>query len=156
MSSRLVVVVGSLGVLGILTAACGGAADSAAPPKSPAQESAPPQDSLKAQDAEPSTIEEAQAQIARAQSDLDATGTSSAGGAAATPQQETKPSEPRPKTERPAVDACASPCRALASMRRAVNALCKMTGDTDNRCTDARRTLSDNESKVTPTCKCSS
>jgi hypothetical protein len=50
---------------------------------------------------------------------------------------------------------CASPCRALASMKRAVEALCRMTGESDTKCVDARKTLADNVGK-TASCKCSS
>lgn len=50
-------------------------------------------------------------------------------------------------------DRCASPCRALVSMRRAVAALCRMTGDTDTRCVDAKKTLADSEGRVSP-CSC--
>lgn len=50
-------------------------------------------------------------------------------------------------------DRCTSPCRALVSMRRAVTALCRMTGDTDARCVDAKKTLTDSEGRVSP-CSC--
>lgn len=48
---------------------------------------------------------------------------------------------------------CGSPCRALTSMRRAVTALCRMTGAEDARCLDAKHTLADSESRVAP-CSC--
>ncbi len=54
-----------------------------------------------------------------------------------------------------ATDRCVSPCIALASMRRAVAALCRMTGDGDARCLDARRTLAASENRVSQTSRCS-
>jgi len=65
-----------------------------------------------------------------------------------------RPSEPAPpKAARNAEDRCASPCRALASMRHAVTALCRMTGTEDARCLDAKHTLSESESRIAP-CSC--
>jgi hypothetical protein len=43
---------------------------------------------------------------------------------------------------------CDTSCRAIASMRRAVAVLCRITGDEDERCTDARRTLAESEQRV--------
>ena len=136
----------------VTLAACGGAASPARAPES-----------MAVPEADPATIEEAQQQIARAQSRL-------AGGASQTADQPAAASEaapslkPAPPSEpsqqsatgkRGVTDAaCSSPCRALASMRRAVTALCRMTSDTDARCLDAKRTLTDNEGRVTP-CTCS-
>lgn len=57
------------------------------------------------------------------------------------------------KATRNADDRCGSPCRAIASMRRAVNALCRMTGDDDARCVDAKRTLVESEGRISP-CSC--
>jgi hypothetical protein len=45
------------------------------------------------------------------------------------------------------------PCRALTSMRSAVTALCRMTGNEDARCVDAKRTLADSEGRISP-CSC--
>ena len=137
----------------ILLAACGGAAS---PAKAP--------ESLAEPELEPATIEEAQQQIARARSRL-------AGGASKAADPPAAASEAAPSLE-PATPSwepgarpdsmtkrgigngpCSSPCRALVSMRRAVTALCRMTGDTDARCVDAKRTLTDNEGRVTP-CSC--
>jgi len=64
------------------------------------------------------------------------------------------PDSPTPtETPHEVEDRCTSPCRALVSMRRAVTALCRMTGDTDTRCVDAKKTLSDSEGRVSP-CSC--
>ena len=43
---------------------------------------------------------------------------------------------------------CDRVCRALGSMRRAVEGLCEMTGDDDDRCESARGRLADNEARV--------
>ena len=72
----------------------------------------------------------------------------------------TRPSGLPPAAESPAKSAtpdtedhCGSPCRAIASMRRAVSALCRMTGLDDNRCIDAKRTLAESEGRISP-CSC--
>jgi hypothetical protein len=129
--------------MGLALAGCGGAGEAKAPAT---------QERSRAEEPEPRSIEEAEAQIARARADL--------GGGAAPADA----SPPRPKTPGGGVsqeeraptatsDACASPCRALASMRRAVQALCRMTGDEDTRCVDAKRTLADSTTR-TSTCSC--
>ncbi|HEY8077557.1 MAG TPA: hypothetical protein VIF62_25700 [Labilithrix sp.] len=144
----------------LVVSACGGAADMS--PKSPESNATP----------EPTTVEEAQAQIARAQQDLG--GTSRASEASSTPASDAKREAPAPpppppppmspSASRPAdvaakaqattdTDRCQSPCRAIASMRRAVGALCRMTGDDDARCLDAKKTLTESESRVAP-CGC--
>lgn len=112
---------------------------------------------------EPTTVEEAQEQIARLHEQLGG-GTAPTGDA-----QRVVPAEPvAPATALPDSSSskgaskaapstedsrCSNPCRALASMRRAVTALCRMTGDTDTRCIDAKRTLSDSERSVSR-CSC--
>ena len=140
-------------VASLLVAACGGAPDAKAP---------------ESMVSEPSTVEEAQAQIARARSELggDPSPRVSADAAPATPPP--PPPAPAPQASRQTEDQkktmesapsgaaegqCSSPCRALASMRRAVTALCRMTGDEDARCRDARKTLQSSEARVTP-CAC--
>lgn len=143
---------GLLLLLSMLTAiACGGAPEPAA--KSPASEStkAPKEEELP----EPRTVEEAQEQIARAKETLE--GGRPLGAAKATTEEAARaapapPSAATGREERPD-DTCGSPCRALASMRRAVEALCRMTGDTDDRCVDARRTLGDNTTRIS-SCRC--
>jgi hypothetical protein len=97
---------------------------------------------------EPATIEEAQAAFERARAQL-------AGGAAAGPgaagkavttaleaggtTSSTEPGPPPP---------CGNACNAMGSMRRAVEAICRLAGESDARCTDARRTMKDSEAKV--------
>lgn len=138
----------------VAVAGCGGAAGEAGAPaaKSP--------DAVRT--SEPGSIEEAQAEIAAAQAQLGGSGGSSrfapapgaAPAAGASKPPATAPAPPSADTARPsAEDRCGSPCRALASMRRAVTALCRMTGNEDARCTDAKRTLVDSEGRVAP-CSC--
>ena len=124
-------------------AACGGAGDAKAPAKA-AEPMAPVR--------EPTSIEEAQEQIARARDEValgeakkaDADKDSMKPGAATSGT--TTPREESPRTA--AADSCSQSCRALSSMRRAVTALCRMTGEEDARCSDAKKTLSDSESRV--------
>lgn len=97
---------------------------------------------------EPATIEEAQAQLEQARAqltgasvgrstpDTSATTESTTGGAGAATQSGGGP------------PACGNACGAMVSMRHAVDAICRMAGDSDARCTDARRTLKDSETKV--------
>ncbi len=123
---------------------------------------------------EPATVEEAQEQISRARDQLvlasaatpiqDQPGAfARAPGTTARPSSEPAPPAAEP-TSRPAPprkggtpkadeNRCSSPCRALASMRRAVTVLCRMTGDGDNRCLDAKRTLAESEGRISP-CSC--
>lgn len=156
-------------------AACGGGSPDAKSPQSVSRE----QETT----VTPTTVEEAEQQIAAAKAELGrATGASGAlpvdspkTGATTAP---TAPMEPQPSADsRPprmssepntesqhsagarkagpgGNDRCASPCRALASMRRAVDALCRMlAGSDDTRCRDAKRTLEDSERVVAP-CSC--
>jgi hypothetical protein len=130
-------------------AACGGA--DAPPPKAPSEA---PQDVV----AEPRTVQEAQDRIARARDELEAT-TPTADAKAAPADA---PAAPPPTSAAPPSassvaesvhDTCGGQCRALDSMRRAVEALCRMTGDGDSRCSLARKTLSASMSRLSP-CKC--
>ena len=127
--------------------ACGGAAPSS--PKSP---QAP--DATSREETEPQTVEEAEAEIARAKAEL---GQERAGDAAAE-KTEVEPAPAGQPTDAPSApfgrsDACGGSCRAIASMRRAVTALCRMTGDEDTRCRDAKRTLTESETR-TAACGC--
>lgn len=139
----------------LAVAACGAPAESP-PARAPAKtvQEEPP----------PSTVDEAQEQIRLAREQL-------FGATAAEPRREVQPgtaaqeppAEPSARPARPAApstdarpemqDACGKPCRALASMRRAVSALCRMTGDGDERCTSAQRTLKESEARAS-SCHC--
>jgi len=155
--NRALAAVASLTAL--VLAACGGADGPAPKSASPPMQPAP----------EPRTVEEAQEQIARLSAELGGSSEATKSDAKAEPKPESRPQPAPPAAEStgtgvsaPAAgkdhdqlrfDACASPCRALASMRRAVDALCRMTGDTDNRCVDAKKTLADSLGR-TASCKC--
>lgn len=139
---------GMVAAFGLL-AACGGSAGApASSPSAPASSSGPEP----LEPAEPRTIEEARAMIARAEASLH--------GAEAKdlPKTESTADE-KPGASRSDARAlgdtasCRTPCQALRSMRRAVTALCRMTGEGDDRCADARRTLATNEQRVAP-CAC--
>ena len=153
----------SIAVLSLVAlAACGGA--DSAPAKAPAQEQGPTRDDadgMTEDRSEPRTVEEAQERIARARARLEG------GDAEKRPAAEPSPHAPQPAPEPPSApqggtssaprreveSTCASPCRALASMKRAVDALCRMTGETDDRCVEAKRTLGDSTTRVS-SCKC--
>jgi hypothetical protein len=126
---------------------CGGAAP--APKSAPSYDAPPP--GMPDAEAEPQTIEEAEAAIARARADLEprATDALRASEPAPSADQEAPAPEPRqPQAAPTAQDTCASNCRAIASMRRAVRALCRMAGDDDTRCVEARATLAESEARL--------
>lgn len=154
-------------------AACGGAAPGALAPATTAPEAKAPD----AFSGEPSTVEQAQDQISAAKAQLasagesantadkanryapeaqSATGTSSppsAGAARPSAALPKKSSVPTPADAPAGTTSCGSPCRAIASMRRAVTALCRMTGEDDARCLDAKRTLTESQTRIAP-CSC--
>ena len=134
--------------LAMATAACGGAEP--APAKAPAHVRP---DATSEEDAasEPRTIEEAEQRIAEARATLDSRNAVKA--TEASPRAQADRSQGGASAREEHEDVCRSPCRALASLRRAVEALCRMTGDTDHRCVDARRTLDESTSRVAA-CTC--
>ena len=165
-----------LAVAASVAAACGGAAPEAAAPRTEAPAAQAPE--AKAPEAplgDPSTVEQALDQIAAAKAEL--AGARPGAGAvekadryAPEPQSEPSkatapsagPARPStaPRATRPSpadapagTSSCGSPCRAIQSMRRAVTALCRMTGTDDTRCVDARRTLSESQARIAP-CSC--
>jgi len=104
----------------------------------------------------PRTVDEALQRIDRARSEIDA---NKAAGAAP-PAPDSPPAQPTGEPKPTATDApsagyspCSGPCRALGSMRRAVEALCELTGAADDRCTTAQKTLQESRAKVGP-CSC--
>jgi hypothetical protein len=118
-------------VAAVFLVAYGGAAMSpASPSPAPAKNAAPT-----TLEREPSTIDEATQQLAQARAVLEPEHDEQAGG------------QP-PHALDSASSECEGACRAIASMRRAVDALCRLAGDTDDRCTDARATLSRCETRV--------
>lgn len=148
----------------VALAACGGAAGEAKPAKSAEPEST-------AREREPTTVAEAQELIARANADLSASESAKkttdvdkdsvhppapGGGSTSTttPEKPKTPGVREESTRNGPADSCSQSCRALSSMRRAVSALCRMTGDEDARCSDAKKTLEQSESRVAR-CHCS-
>jgi hypothetical protein len=118
---------------------------------------------MKLESREPASIEEAQAQLERARvqlaggtpatpgtPDTRATGATvqTTPGAGATTESTAGPTPPSAAPGRDAEGRCGNACGAVTSMRHAVDAICRMAGDTDARCTDARKTLRDSETKV--------
>ncbi|HVJ91158.1 MAG TPA: hypothetical protein VM580_15250, partial [Labilithrix sp.] len=77
---------------------------------------------------------------------------SSVGSASKAPSAAADATAPSPHEEKPA-GTCEHSCRALSSMKRAVEALCRMAGDADDRCLAARRTLTSSTTRVLP-CRC--
>jgi hypothetical protein len=152
---------------GLVLAALGGcAAEPKMAPASPASGG----DSLgnEALEGEPASIEEAQARLERARAMLGGvlSGPSAPWTGAGTTSSATPTLPPVTRSTESAQEAgkageddqarrtrCATPCNAIASMRRAVEAICRMAGAGDARCTDARKTLGDSEAKVAP-CGC--
>jgi hypothetical protein len=99
----------------------------------------------------PRTVEDAELAIARARSEIDAFAGSAktpANEPSAAPTEVPKKPASEPLSASPSTDACTTPCRALASMRRAVGALCELTGEADARCTEAKKTLAESSSRV--------
>ncbi len=154
MSTKTRALVSTLCLAAFATAAsaCGGAAPE---PRAPAAQSE------KAAEPEPQTIEQAQAQIERARAQLEGPAAVGAGGeagsAAAPTVESTAPtggaSAPAREESFAGESGCATACRAIDSMRRAVDALCRLAGEQDARCTDARRTLAGSQAKVSA-CGC--
>jgi hypothetical protein len=116
---------------------------------------------------EPTTVEEAQAQLDDARQQIEGTvapapPAAGAGGSVtgapagpvapadmpAAPQASVQSTAPLESEQDARKDSCATPCRAIASMRRAVDAICRMAGAQDARCVRARKTLSDDEARV--------
>lgn len=122
-------------------AACGGA-------QSPAGASPPAAEPVFA----PTTIEEAEAQIREAEAALgrgEAPEVATAGAATSRAAADDAVAA-EPKDRR---DPCRTSCRALASMTRAVEALCRMTSDADARCAKGRATLAESQARAA-SCGC--
>ncbi|MGD0524610.1 MAG: hypothetical protein ABSE49_05685 [Polyangiaceae bacterium] len=114
--------------------------------------SAPAVTGAKEESREPATIEEAQAQLERARAQLAGPspekGPAAAGGAPVPVTTESAPAGATQSAESPPGPRCGNACTAMSSMRRAVDAICRLAGETDARCTDARRTAKESEAKV--------
>jgi hypothetical protein len=117
-----------------LLVACGGGGLEA---KAPTYEMGP----------EPQTIEEAEAEIERARAELSLT-------PQAQPQSTTTPTgaaEPAAAPQHagtPSSAECPNLCRAFQSMRRAQSALCRLAGESDERCAEAKKTVAETAGRV--------
>jgi hypothetical protein len=115
-----------------------------------------------------STIEEAQAAFARAEQDLltlQGGAPAGAGAPAATAPPATAPAEAEgetaaqpkaeaaPKDDKSAGRSCSGLCRAFGSLSRAADAICRLAGEADERCTRARGSVRDNFQRVS-VCRC--
>lgn len=149
---------GALAVVTCALVACGGSAPppASAPAKTESPSGGATADALAP---EPTTVEEARDQIARAEAEL--RGSLESTKKAESERPEEKPATAPPPPAPPARESktlseapsCRTPCQALRSMRRAVDALCRMTGDMDGRCLEARKTLATSEVRAA-TCGC--
>jgi hypothetical protein len=109
----------------------------------------------------PANVEEAERTLSDAENDLNAT--LFEGGAQPSPEEsrDVSPSPPAPPGEpQPMAEAdserrqqrCTRACKALASMERAADGLCELTGDGDDRCESARERLRAARELVRRTC----
>jgi hypothetical protein len=107
----------------------------------------------------PSTIEEAEAELSRARTSLEGPPASqpvpsqAPQGGVVQPSPPPPPMAPAPRVEARETSTCETPCRAIASMRRAVSTICRLAGEEDARCTNAREVLKSNEKRVA-SCGC--
>jgi hypothetical protein len=135
-----------------------GVSGCAARPEAPPAAGASPERRLELR--EPATVEEAQAQLEQARAQLTgaaptpttpatgATVESAPGAGGATSAAESPPVH-ADSSGKESSHRCGNACVAMTSMRHAVDAICRMAGETDARCTDARKTLKDSETRVT-------
>lgn len=87
----------------------------------------------------PQTLAEAQAELDRAERDLK-TLLGPTTGAGATPLASGD-------------NRCPNACKAFASLERAADAVCRLAGETDNRCTRAKQLVKENKTRVS-VCQC--
>lgn len=98
-------------------------------------------------DAAPATLEEAQRQLEAARAELAERETVVLGGQNAA----TRPAAVQPESSdgaRGPEDDCARLCRAFASMQRAQAAICRLAGEADARCADAKKSVAESATRV--------
>lgn len=126
--------------------ACGGGM---APMEAPSKGYPPPTFVV---EREPQTIEEATAQLERAKQAFG--GTHEAGAPPTASGTAVHPTAPHPDVEPlNAADECTNLCRAFSSMQRAQAAICRLAGDSDPRCVEAKKVVEDNAKRVAQ-CSC--
>lgn len=149
----------------------------AASPRMSSPDAPRPPAAAEAPEPEPTTVEEATSQLERGASRLeqalapkgDATvGAGPGAGAGTPPSQPQLPSVPAPAQGQPVGggearpqqaqeerwrEPCTEACRALASMRRAAETICRLAGPEDARCQGARRRVQEGEGRASP-CGC--
>lgn len=113
----------------------------------------------------PATVDEALAELTRAEGDLGrayellaATGGRKSPAGMPAPGSTDAATATQPKaaaeSEQGAGNPCATACSALASMQRATDHLCGLTGDADARCSNARSRVQGARERVTDSCTC--
>jgi hypothetical protein len=128
-------------------------AQPSAPPM-PTTESQPKSSSLpKDEDAAFSSVEEAQAALDRAREELDGMSAVAKKPQASGPGATTPPAKASEAPLAGADSRCANACRAFASLKRAADGVCRLTDETDARCTKARAIVKQNEPRVAA-CSC--
>ena len=113
-----------------------------------------------------SSVEEAQAAFARAEQDLlTLAGPPPSAGAAAPAPTTPAPAEgeraaepkaeaaPERKDYKVGAERCSGLCRAFGSLSRAADAICRLAGEADERCTRARASVRDNFQRIA-VCRC--
>jgi hypothetical protein len=143
------------------------AACAAAPPPTAAPETAPSGLLTAGQPRGPSPLDTEMVAIGRAEEEIDRlfpesgalAGPRKGGGIARpTTDDAAKPDAPASKDEASAAhrasagDACATACRALTSMASSADRLCKLSGEDDGRCDDARSRVRGAAARVKSAC----
>jgi hypothetical protein len=98
------------------------------------------------ENAGPQTIEQAEQEIAAARAQMDAAPRAQMATQAQEDGQPTMAGAAPPPA--PQESDCARMCRAFASMQRAQAALCRMAGEHDPRCTEAKKTVAASAQRV--------
>jgi hypothetical protein len=146
--------------------ACGGAAPE--PASAPATPDALPSSTRSGEETY-ANVDEAERGLRRAEAELRSIFGPPTAGSAAGPQPRSEsrppsppppPPPPAPATAPPAGDAqaqdassCATACKAFTSMTKATETICRLTSQTDERCSRAQRSLEDARSTLR-TCVC--
>lgn len=117
----------------------------------PAKVEAPREEANSLEQVEPQTLAQAEKALAQAESELTLAlnGGTSPGASPSSPRAEGK------RSAELATRDCSTVCRAFESLKRASQAICRLAGDSDGRCTRARSTVTTQQSRVA-SCGCQS